>query len=179
MAAYRTCVPVMSCLAIATKVNPQTSIRTLKSGLRAIRLRAASELLHERQHSCRNLGRHICRAGAASHASREEGIRAFAEVAVADRVLALLDAACPLCLQWTVKVCTGEVRAMILSLALTLALHRKMDAIFDRAKRQPAAGGAVSVAAKRLQKIISLSFADRSLEALENLEHVFPDFAFF
>ena len=30
-----------------------------------------------------------------------------------------------------------------------------------------------------LQKIISLSFADRSVEALEHLKHVFPDLAFF
>jgi hypothetical protein len=33
-----------------------------------------------------------------------------------------------------VKVARSEVRAMILSLALTMASRRKMDALFDRAK---------------------------------------------
>jgi farnesyl-diphosphate farnesyltransferase len=50
------------------------------------------------------------------------------------RTLALLDAAGPAVLQRTVKVPRGDVRAMILSLALTMVSLRKMDAIFDRAK---------------------------------------------
>ena len=40
----------------------------------------------------------------------------------------------PAALQRTVKVPRREVRAMILSLALTMASRQKMDAIFDRAK---------------------------------------------
>jgi farnesyl-diphosphate farnesyltransferase len=50
------------------------------------------------------------------------------------RTLALLDAAGPAVLQRTVKVPRGDVRAMILSLALTMVSRRKIDAIFDRAK---------------------------------------------
>jgi farnesyl-diphosphate farnesyltransferase len=50
------------------------------------------------------------------------------------RTLALLDAAGPAALQQTVKVARREVRAMILSLALTMVSRRKMDAIFDWAK---------------------------------------------
>jgi len=37
-------------------------------------------------------------------------------------------------LQCTVKVPRREVRAIILSLALTMVSRRKMDAIFDQAK---------------------------------------------
>jgi farnesyl-diphosphate farnesyltransferase len=50
------------------------------------------------------------------------------------RTLALLNASGPAALQQTVKVARSEVRAMILSLALTLASRRRIDAIFDRAK---------------------------------------------
>jgi farnesyl-diphosphate farnesyltransferase len=50
------------------------------------------------------------------------------------RTLALLDAAGPTALQRTVKVPRGEVRTMILSLALAIVSRRKIDAIFDRAK---------------------------------------------
>ena len=50
------------------------------------------------------------------------------------RTLALLNAAGPAALQRIVKVARSEVRAMILSLALTMVSRRKMDAIFDRAK---------------------------------------------
>lgn len=50
------------------------------------------------------------------------------------RTLALLEAAGPAALQSTVKVPRAEVRAMILSLGLTLASQRRIDAIFDRAK---------------------------------------------
>jgi len=49
------------------------------------------------------------------------------------RTLALLEAAGPAALQRTVKVPRSEVRAMILSLALTMVSRRKMDGIFDRA----------------------------------------------
>ena len=51
------------------------------------------------------------------------------------RTLALLDAAGPEALQRTVKVSRREVRAMILSLALTMASRRKMEMMFDRDKR--------------------------------------------
>jgi farnesyl-diphosphate farnesyltransferase len=50
------------------------------------------------------------------------------------RTLALLDAAGPTALQRTVKIPRAKVRAMILSLGLTLASRRRIDAIFDRAK---------------------------------------------
>ena len=51
------------------------------------------------------------------------------------RTLALLQAAGTAALERTVKVPRGEVRAMILSLAVTIVSRGKMDAIFDRAKR--------------------------------------------
>ena len=51
------------------------------------------------------------------------------------RTLELLDAAGPEALQRTVKVSRREVRAMILSLALTMASRRKMEMMFDRDKR--------------------------------------------
>jgi farnesyl-diphosphate farnesyltransferase len=50
------------------------------------------------------------------------------------RTLSLLDAAGSAALERTVKVPRREVRAMILSLALTLASRRRIDVIFDRAK---------------------------------------------
>jgi farnesyl-diphosphate farnesyltransferase len=50
------------------------------------------------------------------------------------RTLSLLNAGGPTTLQQTVKVPRHEVRAMILSLVLTLASRRRVDAIFDRAK---------------------------------------------
>jgi farnesyl-diphosphate farnesyltransferase len=50
------------------------------------------------------------------------------------RTLALLDAAGTVALQRAVKIPRREVRAMILSLVLTMISRRKMDAIFDRAK---------------------------------------------
>src|SRR5689334_17262331 len=49
------------------------------------------------------------------------------------RTLSLLEAAGPEALQRTVKIPRLEVRVMILSLALTMASRRKMDAIFVRA----------------------------------------------
>lgn len=54
-------------------------------------------------------------------------------VLIGARTLALLDAAGGTALQRTVKVSRGEVRAMILSLALAMVSRRKIDAIFDRA----------------------------------------------
>jgi farnesyl-diphosphate farnesyltransferase len=53
---------------------------------------------------------------------------------VGARTLALLNAAGPAALQRRVKVARQEVRAMMLSLALTLASRRKIDAIFEGAK---------------------------------------------
>ena len=50
------------------------------------------------------------------------------------RTLALLNASGPAALQRTVKVARSEVRAMLLSLGVTLASRRRIDAIFDRAK---------------------------------------------
>ncbi len=50
------------------------------------------------------------------------------------RTLALLKASGPAALQRTVKVPRAEVRAMILSLGLTLASRRRIDAMFDRAE---------------------------------------------
>ena len=51
------------------------------------------------------------------------------------RTLVLLDAAGPEALQRTVKVPRREVRAMILSLTLTIASHQEIAAMFERAKR--------------------------------------------
>jgi farnesyl-diphosphate farnesyltransferase len=50
------------------------------------------------------------------------------------RTLALLEVSGPAALQRTVKVPRAKVRAMILSLGVTLASRRRIDAIFDRAK---------------------------------------------
>src|SRR6266404_1923494 len=50
------------------------------------------------------------------------------------RTLALLNASGPAALQRIVKVARSEVRVMILSLGLTLASRRRIDAIFDRAQ---------------------------------------------
>jgi farnesyl-diphosphate farnesyltransferase len=50
------------------------------------------------------------------------------------RTLALLNAAGAAALQRVLKVSRREVRAMILSLGLTLASRKRIDAIFDRAK---------------------------------------------
>jgi len=52
------------------------------------------------------------------------------------RTLALLDEAGPMALQRTVKVPRREVRAMILSLAFTLASRRAIDAIFASAYKK-------------------------------------------
>jgi farnesyl-diphosphate farnesyltransferase len=50
------------------------------------------------------------------------------------RTLSLLEVSGPAALQRTVKVPRRELRAMILSLGVTLASRRRIDAIFDRAK---------------------------------------------
>jgi farnesyl-diphosphate farnesyltransferase len=50
------------------------------------------------------------------------------------RTLALLNAAGPMALQRTVKVPRREVRGMILSLAITFASRRAIDAMFQRTK---------------------------------------------
>jgi farnesyl-diphosphate farnesyltransferase len=50
------------------------------------------------------------------------------------RTLALLNAAGPMALQRRVKVPRGEVRAMILSLVITFASRRAIDAMFQRTK---------------------------------------------
>ena len=50
------------------------------------------------------------------------------------RTLAVLDKAGPMVLQRTVKIPRGEVRKMILSLAITFASRRAIDAMFERAK---------------------------------------------
>jgi farnesyl-diphosphate farnesyltransferase len=55
-------------------------------------------------------------------------------VLIGARTLSLLMASGPLALQRTVKVPRPEVRAMILSLGLTLASRRRIDAMFQRAK---------------------------------------------
>ena len=59
------------------------------------------------------------------------------------------------------------VAVALLSNAFTTALRTRLRA------------ASAWEAAKPLQEIISLSLADGSLEPLEDLEHVFPDFAFF
>ena len=50
------------------------------------------------------------------------------------RTLSLLQASGPVALQHTVKISRAQVHAMILSLTLTFASRRRIDAIFDRAK---------------------------------------------
>jgi farnesyl-diphosphate farnesyltransferase len=50
------------------------------------------------------------------------------------RTLAVLDEVGPMALQRTVKIPRGEVRKMILSLAITFASRRAIDAMFERAK---------------------------------------------
>jgi hypothetical protein len=52
---------------------------------------------------------------------------------IGTRTLALLDAAGSAALQRTVKIPRREVRAMLVSLALTMASRRKMEVMFNRA----------------------------------------------
>ena len=72
-----------------------------------------------------------------SHAIENRRVRAATVLPalIGARTLRLLDAAGPAALQRRVKVPRAEVRAMILSLALTMVSRRKMDATFDQAKR--------------------------------------------
>jgi farnesyl-diphosphate farnesyltransferase len=69
-----------------------------------------------------------------SHAIENRRVRAATVLPalIGARTLVLLDAAGPLALQRTVKVPRGEVRQMILSLAITCASRRTIDAIFER-----------------------------------------------
>ena len=71
-----------------------------------------------------------------SRAIRSRRVRAATVLPalIGARTLALLEAAGTAALQRTVKIPRSEVRTMILSLGLTLASHRRIDAIFDRAK---------------------------------------------
>ena len=71
-----------------------------------------------------------------SHAIRNRRVRAATVLPalIGARTLALLQASGPTALQCAVKVPRREVRAMILSLGVTLASRRRMDAIFDRFK---------------------------------------------
>ncbi|HEY0725262.1 MAG TPA: hypothetical protein VGD41_14920, partial [Pyrinomonadaceae bacterium] len=71
-----------------------------------------------------------------SHAIKNRRVRAATVLPalIGARTLALLYAAGPAVLQRTVKVPRVEVRAMILSLGLTLASRRRIDAMFERAK---------------------------------------------
>ena len=70
-----------------------------------------------------------------SHAIKNRRVRAATVLPalIGARTLALLNASGPEALQRTVKVSRREVRAIILSLALTMVSRRKMDAIFDQA----------------------------------------------
>jgi len=72
-----------------------------------------------------------------SRAIRNRRVRAATVLPalIGTRTLALLDASGPAALQRTVKIPRAEVRAMILSLGIALASRRRIDAIFDRAKR--------------------------------------------
>jgi farnesyl-diphosphate farnesyltransferase len=71
-----------------------------------------------------------------SHAIKNRRVRGATVLPalIGARTLALLEAAGPTASQVTVKVPRAEVRAMILSLALTMASRRKMDALFAGAK---------------------------------------------
>ena len=71
-----------------------------------------------------------------SRAIRSRRVRAATVLPalIGAHTLALLEAAGTAALQRTVKIPRSEVRTMILSLGLTLASHRRIDAIFDRAK---------------------------------------------
>jgi farnesyl-diphosphate farnesyltransferase len=71
-----------------------------------------------------------------SHAIKDRRVRAATVLPalIGARTLSLLEASGPTALQRPVKVPRAEVRSMILSLGLTLASRRRIDAIFDRAK---------------------------------------------
>ena len=71
-----------------------------------------------------------------SHAIKNRRVRAATVLPalIGARTLALLNAAGPAALQWTVKVPRREVRAMMLSLAFAFASCKEIDAIFKRAE---------------------------------------------
>ena len=71
-----------------------------------------------------------------SHAIKDRRVRAATVLPalIGARTLSLLEVSGPTALQRPVKVPRAEVRSMILSLGLTLASRRRIDAIFDRAK---------------------------------------------
>jgi farnesyl-diphosphate farnesyltransferase len=71
-----------------------------------------------------------------SHAIKNRRVRAATVLPalIGARTLVLLDSAGPAALQHGVKISRAEVRAMILSLGLTLVSHRRIDAIFHCAK---------------------------------------------
>jgi farnesyl-diphosphate farnesyltransferase len=71
-----------------------------------------------------------------SHAIANRRVRAATVLPalIGARTLGLLESAGPAALQRTVKISRTEVRAMILSLGLSLVSRRRIDAIFDRAK---------------------------------------------
>ena len=71
-----------------------------------------------------------------SRAIRNRRVRAATVLPalIGARTLALLRDAGMIALQRKIKVCRGEVRRMILSLAVTLASHKSIDAMFERAK---------------------------------------------
>ena len=71
-----------------------------------------------------------------SRAIRNRRVRAATVLPalIGARTLSLLEASGPAALQHTVKVPRREVRAMVVSLGITLVLRRRIDAIFDRAK---------------------------------------------
>jgi farnesyl-diphosphate farnesyltransferase len=70
-----------------------------------------------------------------SRAIRSQRVRAATVLPalIGARTLALLRQAGASALDSTVKIPRGEVRAMIVSLAVTLASRAKIDAIFNRA----------------------------------------------
>jgi len=76
-----------------------------------------------------------------SHAIENRRVRAATVLPalIGARTLALLDQAGAGALQRKVKVPRHEVRAMILSLAITLASHKSIDAIWKRAKQKDSA----------------------------------------
>ena len=84
----------------------------------------------------RNAEAGLARGMEYSHALKNRRVRAATVLPalIGARTLALLEASGPSALQRTVKIRRVEVRAMILSLALTMASRRKMDAIFNHAK---------------------------------------------
>ena len=100
------------------------------------------------------------------------------------RTLALLREAGVDALQQKIKVPRSEVRAIMSSTTMTLASPRALRRNFERicSRRAGRADKRFSDGHRpRLQsrEIIPLLFRDRSLQSLEHLQHVFPNFSFF